>query len=293
MRVLDIGLTWSGIQNTKLKINVFEGPEAADIYHYPHTQLLLQDEMVYCMAFQAFVRIQCGHLQCMNIHIHYIWQMVSARHLIADARLSLKSPFGFCPRHYRSLMHCAYVITNYQSKYLRITFPAISFSGPDYSVNLPGENMCTLGGVAIADILRRTIIMGNSIMHLETDGAISRGLVVDAIFPEITRCFRDTHVDNSKSSEPSKGIFDFVSTSDSIIIVLYAYEEYVNLDRSTEITIDVSRCIGVTYGCYHIPGNGYVQVGYTPRYRMETRLLSSPLNCPHLNMLLVDFLDSP
>lgn len=126
------------------------------MYRHPHTEFLLQDDMIYFVAFQGYVKIQCSLFQCRNIRLHYIWEVVYAAQLIIYKTVSLISHFAFCQRHYQSLMHCAYVINNRQSSNVRITFQEMSFGGPDYLGGLPGEHRCTLGGITIADILRWT-----------------------------------------------------------------------------------------------------------------------------------------
>lgn len=284
LEVLDLGLAVNSVSKVELEIHVFEGLEAYLSYEHPHTKLLLQDEWIYFVAFQGFVNIQCRQSQCGDISLHYAWQLVNFRHMIIVNPLSMKSPFSFCQRYYHSLMHCAFAISSQESNNVRLTHQKMIFEGPDYLGNLPEEHRCTLAGATIADSLRLNVLKGEEVIHLQTDGAISRDFVVDAIFPEITMCF------NSESDGVRKRTF--VSTGEAILIVLYAWEAYVDLTKYMKLTFESTPCVGITLGCYDIPGNGHAQIGYTPIHRWESSSMELHNICPRDKMMRVTFVSS-
>lgn len=290
MRVLDLGLTFRVISKRDFKVHIFEGSRSAEVYRHSDEAFLLLGEMVYFVAFQGLAKIECVQFQCRNIQFYYFWSLVhdfSVGILIHD-KLTIQYPPFLCEKHVNKLLHCAYILKSVDGSNMRIAFDDISFEGPDFMGSLSEEHPCTLAGVSVADRLRHATIKGAS-FPFQTDGDTSREFVVNTIFPEVTSCYKVLHRNKeTKLMDSTLPTEHFVSTSGSIVLVVYAYEAYLE-KVSFKLRVTLTSCVGVMTGCYHIPSDAYAQIADTQLYTWESRYKIKPGFCKFGNFLFVDF----
>lgn len=292
LRVLDLGFTYDTISNRHLAIEVFEGPRPSEIYRHSYQDYLLSNEMIYFVGFQGVVEVVCFQHQCSGIHLIYIWSLAIdfAGFRRVNQGILIEHPSPFCKTKWSQLVYCAYTIVGHNYNNIRISFDDISFRGPDYLGELSEEHQCTLAGVAVADGLRFMILrdIGDSLPFV-TDGNTSREFVVDAIFPEVTSCYKTLQRAEGRRGKLSKAfpIDHFVSTSQTLSLVVYAYEAYLE-EFSLRLTITASRCVGAMIGCYQIPSNAFAQIADKQQHAWESRDAIKSTLCQFGNFLLVD-----
>lgn len=289
LRVLDLSLSFQNISERAFQVSAFEGPGSAEIYQHPDQDAILLGETIYFISFQGFVEIKCVQLKCRNLYLHYIWSLVHdfSKTVILDGEFTINYPNGFCAKDYEKLLYCAYILMGPHRLALRITFDHLSFKGSDFLGSQSGQYQCIFAGVAVADKLRYEILQQEDfVFPFITDGDTSREFVTDAIFPEFQHCSRASKPKTYQNQLefPTDSI---VSTSRGLVLVLYAYEEYVE-KFSLKLTVTPTSCIGVITGCYEIPGDAYAQIAPGLFYTWESRFMMKLAYCKNDNFLFID-----
>lgn len=301
MRSLDLGVNIK-ISKTDFRIDVFEGPGYVESYRHPAESVLFNGEMIYFVAFQAHVKIRCRHIPCKTLHLYYIWQLVKAnKKILVRSSEHLEISLSNCDTYYvNKLLFCAYALSSQpENGHMRVIFETLFFKGPDFLGFVQGEQRCTLAGVTVADYYRYYTIRADestpSMMHFFLDRSVKVDFVIDAIFPELTSCYKMLSKQDTKSKSTSYVLpmKTFISTSSSIVLFIYAYGPYVNIEESVlKLRVETSLCLGLMFGCYDLPGRGFVQFGFEPRSTPELWEELNDSYCLSGTMLLAHFLSS-
>lgn len=227
------------------------------------------------------------------MEIEYSWDLAAhyAKIITLEDTLSITDmPLTCTDTYYKAMWYCSYVVVS--DSHIHIKFNDLSFSGPNYLGDLPEEHDCTLSGVSVSDGMRAGFISespGIISSNLNNIG-LPKGFVLDSILPEMTTCYKVPLDDGHLPGRQDHGLplKEFVTTSKSLILVIYAYGAYINLTQShVELTITKTPCIGVTIGCFFIPGDGYIEIGSNAIFSLDTKASMREQICPFGHMLLV------
>ena len=148
---------------------------------------------------------------------------------------------------------------------VEISLQTVNFHGPDFLGEFSEPYNCLLAGVTIADKYRTTF-MSNDDSQFKDLGDISRDLAADSFLPEITTC-HDVPLAAGDRVVRGFPIDTFVSYGPRLILVIYAYGAYVDLNKSEfKLVARPSHSAGLIVSCPAIPTDGYLVIGTKHSY---------------------------
>lgn len=292
INVLDLSLRLKESSNINVQLGVFEGPGAAEIHRHPDQEVLLEGKVIYFVTFQGFVQITCTLTECKKISLQYVWVGVfhfSPRFELAgyDTELQLKHDPQQCSSVYTDIWYCAFATRSNSEKNLRVFFNYITFDGPHFLGLMSEKYDCLMAGVTVADIMREQYLSGMMKLPITSIGGISEEFVIDTSLQELTTCSKLMYEKLGQNTYEFP-MDTYVSVSDMVILVFYAYGAYINLSTSNVLlTITETPCDGVTIGCPQIPGDGYAEIGSKLIFSQKSRLILKRNMCDIGSMLTI------
>ena len=296
-RISVVSLAVSGVSfySGDKHIRAYDAPGPIDIHRYPYSPVTWNSLLLYNFAtFQCFVEIYCEVLQCDNIDVYYSFEATigGAVHLLLerDSFNQIKYPSHSCQsqiaHEYSSLLFCTFQL-HAAAAYLsiQVSFETISYIGPDLSGHLPSDYRCLLAGVTVVDSYRMKLYHS----FMEKHGSVPQRVIADNVLPEITTCHDVAKVDSLGKVSYDLQLKTFTSTTDSAIVIIYAYGGYINLDASVVgLNISTTYCTGVFIGCPVLYGDGFWEItNGDPLYTNALFEVSKTYLCSSGHMLLI------
>ena len=291
LRLLDVILVLHGTTKEHFSIDAFDGPGPAELHRHRTDQQAVNAKWINFLTFQAYLQITCEKYHCSRIFVKYRWPSgLRYIHTLMVPREMNKNDFSrLCSKG--SYWYCLFQVRAPIRENVEISLQELNFHGPDYLRGLNKSHNCLLAGVTIADGYRGTIMSNeHDESYFKGLGDIPRGLAVDSIFPEITTCYDVplAHGDKVVMGFPTD---TFVSFSQTLLLVIYAYGAYVDLSRSDiKMVIRPSHSAGLIVGCPTIPADGYLTVGSRDYSWNATISMTKQSICPLGNVLLIKVL---
>ena len=297
-----------GTPKSVLQVTAFEGPGPRKVHQHPDSESLYVAKWITFVTFQCYTQIMCSIVRCSSVLLYYkVEDKVNVENIYTQRQIRLHpdSPSydAFQLSSYdmenQYLSYQSIVITSsiegheYQSQFgsisfIQLEFMEINFLGPSYPDYMT-DDTCLLGGVSVMDaypIISKRI---RSAMFLTEDPDME-DLIIDTLFPTITLCSSVFYIDGDGSITYKLPLTKFVSTTDTIIVVIYAYGGYVNLQNSNiKLRVQQTSCMGLFIYCPVLTGNGiiFVERNQWPnqaKIQPEVRMLE---RCSGQHMLMV------
>ena len=243
-------------------VDAFDGPGPAELHRHPITHQVLDTEWIQFSMFQAYLQITCEKYHCGGIFIKYGWTsgFPHAYHvqLSEGSTTTLNDFTRLCSQG--NHWYCLFSIAASNRENVEISLETVNFYGPDYLGGFSEPYNCLLAGVTIADGYRATFMSGDD-SYIKGLGDIPKDLAVDSVLPEITTCYK-VPVTVGDSVVWDFPIDTFVSYSSTLLFVFYAYEAYVDLNKSDiKVVIRPSYSAGLIVSCPNINADGYLGIG--------------------------------
>lgn len=289
MRVLDLHLE-TMLNSNECNLDVYEGPGSAAVHRHPDTDYLLDGEWIYFVTFQAYIQVECSAMEHKFLKFNYIWELASdfATVLEMESELNIPLETPLCSSAYlNNLIYCIYRIQmKHQEQHIQVDFDAIFFDGPHFLGDAAQPHRCFLAGVSVIDGFRVQLNLLQDTFMRGFRGP-SKEAVIDSVLPELTTCY-DVPFKVSKTPMSHKQPLQFVSVSGVIILVIYAYGAYINLDTSyVSLRGSPTSCAGLTLGCYTIPLSGYLYIARSDYFLADTKLKAKEHVCKGGSILVV------
>ena len=285
LRMLDMMFVLQGTDKEHFSIDAFDGPGPAELHRHHIDQQAEHPKWVNFLTFQAYLQITCEKYHCSGIFVKYRWPsgLRYIHNLMAPREMSKDDFTRLCSKG--SYWHCLFQLGTTVRENVELSLQEVNFHGPDY---LRGESRnCLLAGVTIADGYRGTIMNNDQReSYFEGLGDIPRELAVDSVFPEITTCYK-LFLEDGDRVVMALPMDAFVSFSQTLLLVIYAYGAYVDLSKShVKVVIRPSHSAGLIVGCPTIPADGYLTTKSEYSWSASTSNVKQSI-CPLGNILLM------
>ena len=259
LRLLNMMFLLTDARKEYFRVDTFDGPGQDELHRLPIEHQLLDTEWIFFSTFQGYLKITCKKYHCGGIFIKYRWPsalpFVRELTLSKDLIISINDFASLCS--HVNHWYCIFSINTSIRENVEISLQTVKFHGPDYIGGLNEPYNCLLAGVTVADGYRATFMSGHS-YYFNYLGDIPRDLAVDSVFPEITTCYE---VPLAVGDKVVWGfpIDKFVSYRSQLILVIYAYGAYVNLNKSEfKLVARPSHSAGLIVSCPTIRADGYL-----------------------------------
>ena len=262
LKLLDVMFIVVDTGKEHFSVDAFDGPGPAELHRHPSEHQALVTEGIHFSTFQAYLQITCEKYHCGGIFMKYEWTSTPLYRykvmLSEDFIITFSDFAGICSQGNR--WYCMFSIATHIGENVEISLQTVHFHGPDYLGGFSEPYNCLLAGVTIADEYRTTF-MKNEDSYFKDLGNIPRDLAVDSIFPEITTCY-DVPLAVGDSVVWGFPIDTFVSYGPRLILVIYAYGAYVDLNKSAfKMVARPLHSAGLIVSCPTILTDGYLGIG--------------------------------
>ena len=288
LRLLNTMFVLTDARKEYYSIDAFDGPGQKELHRRPIQHQLLDTKWIFFSTFQGYFKITCKKYHCDGIFIKYRWPsaLPFARdiELSEDLIISINDFARICS--HSNHWYCIFSIGTSIRETVEISLQTVNFHGPDYLGGFSDPYNCLLAGVTIADGYRATFMSGDD-SYFKDLGDIPRDLAVDSVLPEITTCY-DVPLAVGDRVVWGFPIDTFVSYGPRLILVIYAYGAYVDLNKSEfKLVARPSYSAGLIVSCPTIPADGYLEIG--TQYLSGNVVTSQikRLTCPLENILYV------
>ena len=288
LKLLDVMFILVDTSKEHFSVDAFDGPGPAELHRHPLERQALVTERIYFSSFQAYLQITCQKYHCGGIFIKYGWTFTSPyiyNVMVSEDFIISFSDFArICSQGNR--WYCMFRIATRISENVEISLQTVNFHGPDYLGGFSEPYNCLLAGVTIADGYRTTFMNAKD-SYFKDLGDIPRDLAVDSVLPEITTCY-DVPLAVGDSVVWGFPISTFVSYGPRLILVIYAYGAYVDLNKSAfKMVARPSHSAGLIMSCPAILTDGYLGIGTKDFSGSIAISQAKPSTCPMGNMLYV------
>ena len=274
--------------STSSLFKMFDGPGPRDVHNIESQN----GSWTRCNTFQSFVQIKCQIEECKSVGLSYTSNKDLRRHhhysvnYIKELNLDLSGHGNLYYLPY-------YIFPENSASHVQVDYVEVNFHGPDYPDNYENAENCLLGGVVVMDAYRshllqypRSTFFGDENMSLD--------LLMDNILPILTTCSEVLYIGANGSFHRQLPLTRFVSTTDSIYLLVYAYGGYVDLSKSTvRLHFTETPCFGVIITCLRPFGDGFFQLNLNEFHKTSHRWLDRETSaCPATSALLYSLYSS-
>ena len=261
-KLLHMMFILEGTDREHISVEAFDGPGPAELHRHHVAQKVLNNEWIHFLTFQAYVQITCERYYCSGISIEYTCPsaLLYAHNLTVSEEENNTNFTNLCSKGNYS--YCIINIRTYTLSNIEISLQTVTFHGPDYLGGTSTTFNCLLAGVTIADGYRGNLMSrDHNDSYFKELGNISSELAIDSVFPEITTC-NDTPLKYDNTAVMGFPIDKFVSFGPTLLLMVYAYEAYVDLSKSDiKVIIRPSHSAGLIVSRPSIPADGYLNIG--------------------------------
>ena len=287
-KLLDMRFISVDTAKEQLSIDAFDGPGPAELHRHRIEHEVLVTERIHFSTFQAYLQITCEKYHCGGIFIKYGWTSAPPYYhnvrVFKDFIITLSDVARTCSQG--NHWYCMFSINTHVGENVEISLQTVKFHGPDYLGGFSEPYDCLLAGVTIADAYRTTFIKREN-SNFKDLGDIPRDLAVDSVFPEITTC-HDVPLALGDRVVWGFPIDTFVSYGSRLILVIYAYGAYVDLNKSEiKMLARPSHSAGLIVSCPTILADGYLGIGSKGFSGSVATSQVKPMTCPMGNILYV------
>lgn len=232
-------------------LTVFDGPGSSLKHIHPESQLLIAGGTIVSATFQMFLEIGCPYHHCSSIAIHHKRRWTLAYNQIItitdDVPYILEYPNENCKLEGRPyVVWCIFALRNMKSN-IKVNLQDTSLSGPEYFGDRENEERCSIAGVTIMDETRLRALADPNFMAEQSIVEVGDREVIDRMFPEITICGQVQYYsgDTQTDSRYDWPLQTFTSTYGSILVLFYAFSDYIDVDQfRPKLIVTTTHCVG-------------------------------------------------